>query len=283
MKISIVVRTHNDIPYIAQTLQCLQNQQIDAETEIMIIDNESTDGTSGVVRRLNSGGINLEWPAGGYVPGKVLNFAVSRCSGDYIVFNNADSVPQNEHYLSALLRPLLDGSAQIVYAQQIPRKDARPLIRKDYRRAFGDGSVARTWRHFFSIAAAAAPRKLLKAPPFREDLQYSEDVEWSWRMKQQGCRIAYAEDATVEHSHNYDLKQTAKRFYNEGIADAMIFRAPCGFFGTFLLPLCRELLRDISFLFREHELADAPYELTFRILQRWNHYRGYRRGESCRE
>ena len=144
MKISIVVRTHNDIPYIAQTLQCLQNQQIDAETEIMIIDNESTDGTSGVVRRLNSGGINLEWPAGGYVPGKVLNFAVSRCSGDYIVFNNADSVPQNEHYLSALLRPLLDGSAQIVYAQQIPRKDARPLIRKDYRRAFGDGSVART-------------------------------------------------------------------------------------------------------------------------------------------
>lgn len=46
MKISIVVRTHNDIPYIAQTLQCLQNQQIDAETEIMIIDNESTDGTS---------------------------------------------------------------------------------------------------------------------------------------------------------------------------------------------------------------------------------------------
>ena len=50
------------------------------------------------------------------------------------------------------------GSAQIVYAQQIPRKDARPLIRKDYRRAFGDGSVARTWRHFFSIAAAAAPR-----------------------------------------------------------------------------------------------------------------------------
>ena len=201
----------------------------------------------------------------------------------FVAGSHADSVPQNEHYLSALLRPLLDGSAQIVYAQQIPRKDARPLIRKDYRRAFGDGSVARTWRHFFSIAAAAAPRKLLTDHPFREDLQYSEDVEWSWRMKQQGCRIAYAEDATVEHSHNYDLKQTAKRFYNEGIADAMIFRAPCGFFGTFLLPLCRELLRDISFLFREHELADAPYELTFRILQRWNHYRGYRRGESCRE
>ena len=96
-------------------------------------------------------------------------------------------------------------------------------------------------------------------------------------------QIRSAFSAISEHSHNYDLKQTAKRFYNEGIADAMIFRAPCGFFGTFLLPLCRELLRDISFLFREHELADAPYELTFRILQRWNHYRGYRRGESCRE
>lgn len=136
---------------------------------------------------------------------------------------------------------------------------------------------------FLFHCGGGAPRKLLTDHPFREDLQYSEDVEWSWRMKQQGCRIAYAEDATVEHSHNYDLKQTAKRFYNEGIADAMIFRAPCGFFGTFLLPLCRELLRDISFLFREHELADAPYELTFRILQRWNHYRGYRRGESCRE
>lgn len=149
MKISIVVRTHNDIPYIAQTLQCLQNQQIDAETA----DHDNRQRVHGRqppvwIRRLNSGGINLEWPAGGYVPGKVLNFAVSRCSGDYNVFNNADSVPQNEHYLSALLRPLLDGSAQIVYAQQIPRKDARPLIRKDYRRAFGDGSVARTMAPF---------------------------------------------------------------------------------------------------------------------------------------
>ena len=160
MKISIVVRTHNDIPYIAQTLQCLQNQQIDAETEIMIIDNESTDGTSGVVRRLNSGGINLEWPAGGYVPGKVLNFAVSRCSGDYIVFNNADSVPQNEHYLSALLRPLLDGSAQnrlrtADSAQRRPSADPQGLpqgIRRRFRCAdmapflfhCGGGSAAQT-------------------------------------------------------------------------------------------------------------------------------------------
>ena len=285
--LSVIVRSCNDIAWIRTTLERLKTQHLPDgwRLELVTIDNASDDGTAQVLEEMNADGIRLHWPRGKYVPGKVLNAAIAHCSGEIVIFNNADSVPMTQDYLEKLAGPLARDEAEAVFARQEPRKDARPLIRKDYERAFGDGKIAAGWKHFFSLAAAGTRREVLVQEAFREDLQYSEDIEWSYRLRRHGGRIVYVAEAMVEHSHNYTLKQTAKRFYQEGVADGRIFGGECSLLRTFLLPYGRETLRDAAYLAKNGKWCQMPYESCFRLVQRWNFWRGRKaglRGEICR-
>ena len=85
-----------------------------------------------------------------------------------------------------------------------------------------------------------------------------EDVEWAHRRP---MRIAYAQDAVVEHSHNYSLAELKRRFYGEGYADGAIF----GDAPSLLRELAagvKEILRDVVFLLKHpaglKELPMAP-------------------------
>ena len=151
----------------------------------------------------------LPRPEGEYRPGARLNYMVRHCRGDIVVFNNADAVPLDRHWLRELVAPLLEDRADAVYGHQVPRPDAAWLVRKDNLRAFGDGRIAATWRFFFSLATSAVRRADLLAHPFDEELRYSEDVAWAYRNP---VRIAYAPAARVEHSHNYTTAELKRRF-----------------------------------------------------------------------
>jgi len=61
--------------------------------------------------------------------------------------------------------------------KQVPRPDARYLMRKDKLRAFNNGREAARWSSFFSLAARRDPVE----HPFDENISCSKDVEWSYR------------------------------------------------------------------------------------------------------
>lgn len=273
--ISIILRAKNEMPWLEKTLDMFQKQSRQ-DFELICVDSGSTDGGWELLQKAKTLKV-YSIPAQQYIPGKVLNEAITYASGEYIVFNNADAIPCNEEWLENLIRPLETDSELIaVYANQIPRPDAIPPVKKDYLRAFGDGKTASKWRHFFSLASSAVKAEYIKNNPFNEDLQYSEDIEWSWRMKQLGYKIGYAKDAMVEHSHNYTLKQIAKRYKGEGVAEAYIYRdlyekdpSQLSFFKTVLLAASIELLRDFVFLIHEKKLAWLPKTKLYRFAQRF--------------
>lgn len=268
--ITVVVRSHNDEAYIGATLDML-TRQTEKNLEILCVDDGSTDRTVAIIDSFAA--VRRVAAPSPYVPGRVLNFAVREAAGDTIVFNNSDAVPQHEDYIERLIAPLAFPDTGAVYGNQLCRPDADPLVRKDYERAFGDGRIAATWRHFFSMASSAARREVLIANPFDETLQYSEDIEWSYRLKKRGFQIVYAPDARVEHSHNYTMEQLWKRFYNEGRADAAIFGdAPS--FPRFAAQLARECGRDLAYLCRRGEFAAAAGCLPRRFIQKYAAYRG---------
>ncbi len=271
--ISVIVRSFNDEAVIRETLKSLLAQKIDEEVEILSFDSNSSDGTLDILREFPDVKI---FPHDGlpYRPGRVLNRAVAAAKGDIVVFNNSDATPQDEYFLAALIRPLKDPAVGAVFANQLPRPDALPLVRKDYMRAFGDGRDAATWRHMFSLASSAARREVLVQIPFDEAYQYSEDIEWSWRLKtRHGMKIAYAPDARVMHSHNYTGAEVRKRFYNEGIADGMIWpEVPS--LPRILLALGKEIVRDWLYLFRAREFGAILPGVVYRVRQRLYTYRG---------
>ena len=268
--VSILIRSGNDEAFIGRTLRAVFDQQDAPPFEVVSCDDASTDRTPEIIASFPEVK-RLPRPAGEYRPGARLNYMVRNCGGDIVVFNNADAVPLDRHWLHELIAPLLEERADVVYGNQEPRPDAACLVRKDNLRAFGDGRTAATWRFFFSLATAAARRADLLAHPFDEELRYSEDVAWAYRHPQ---RIVYAPAARVEHSHNYTVAELKRRFYGEGWADAAIFgeRPPLW---RELASAGAEVLRDAAFLAAHpagwRELPAAPVR---RFVQRYYHWKG---------
>lgn len=267
--ISVLMRSHNDILYIRRTVESLLSQELDDTVEIISCDDNSTDGTaeylSGVaqLRRIAP-------PEGKYVPGKTLNHMVSHARGEYIVFNNGDAVPQNKEYLKHLIWPLKDKSVNCVFANQIARQDAFAVVRKDYERAFGDGSISRHWHKFFSLVSSGFRKEELIQHPFDEKFQYSEDSQWVNRRE---VNIVYVPEAVVEHSHNYTLKEVEKRFFNEGVADKQMGKRSPGILRIWK-NIAAETLRDWIYLLKKGEKKEFLYSPRYRYTQKMSYYRG---------
>ena len=182
--------------------------------------------------------------------------------------------------LAELVKPLLSGTPRIfAFANQLPRPDAQALVRKDNERAFGDGKVQATWKFFFSLASSATWRQNLLDVPFDEEIQYSEDVEWAWRnsrRKEDPVKIVYCPASRVEHSHNYTLRELAKRFRGEGAADRAIFGESPSLVRE-IVGAARETLRDWVYLLRRpRDWAEIPSAPIRRLVQRIAHWRGAR-------
>jgi rhamnosyltransferase len=277
-RISIVMRSYNDAPVIEGTLQALARQTL-RDFELWNFDSSSRDGTLDVIRRYNSAERILLNDSKRYIPGRVLNEALSYCQGDIVVFLNSDATPCNEHWLERLVAPFDDERVGATFGRQVARSDARSLFVKDTERAFGDGQIASRWAHFFSMANSAVRRDLARAMPFETRIQYSEDIEWSYRLRRAGHKIRYVADAVATHSHNYTLQQSFKRHRGEGSADAWIFRhgeLRQSFLGYCMLPFGMEVARDLGWALKHRSLDAALHSVPLRAVQKWGRWQGFR-------
>jgi rhamnosyltransferase len=279
-RISVVMRSFNDVAVIAGTLEALERQTL-RDFELWNFDSSSTDGTLDIIRRHNVPGRIVLNDSRTYNPGRVLNEAIACSRGDLLVFINSDATPQDEHWLERLVAPFDEAHVGATYGRQVARPDARSLFIKDTERAFGDGRVASGWAHFFSMANSALRRELAAAMPFETRIQYSEDIEWSYRLRKRGLRIEYVADAVAMHSHNYSLEQSFRRHRGEGTADAWIFRdgeLRPSFMGYCLLPFGAEVLRDFAWAARHASFDAALHSIPLRAAQKFGRWNGWRQG-----
>ena len=267
--ISVLMRSHNDISFIRKTVEALLSQDLDEPVEILSCDDHSTDGTGEYLASLPHIR-RIAPPPGRYVPGRTLNYMVSQAQGEYIVFNNGDAIPQHKEYLKNLVSPLKDAGVDCVFGNQIPRKDAFLVVRKDYERAFGDGSISCRWHKFFSLVSSGFRKEDLLRHPFDETFQYSEDSQW---VNRRDVKIVYVPDAVVEHSHNYTLTEVEKRFYNEGVADKQMGKSSPGLPETWKR-IFAETLRDWCYFVKQGNLKEFFYAPRYRYTQKMSYYRG---------
>ena len=245
-------------------------------------DNASTDGTREL---LEKHGANIHHvPAGTYVPGRVLNEAMEATENEIVVFINSDCVPQSTHAVSALVSAIeTDAEIAAAFGRQVAQPDCWPLYEKNTEDTYGDGSRQKYWKHCFSMAFSAVRRSTWNDLPFRTDIQYSEDIDWTWRARQKGFKIQYAAEGVVMHSHNYTWKQFYKRQFGEGKADAQIFSwtswEKC-WWRYSVLPFGRQCFSDTRYLLKRGKvlsLPSSPYYRTAQLLGRW---KGFRAGQA---
>ena len=279
-KIAIVMRSYNDIDVIKDTLGMLARQRLQG-FELWNFASKSSDGTLEVIRDFNDPDRILVNDPANYNPGRILNEAVTTVEADIIVFLNSDATPCDEYWLEKLIEPLADPSVGAVFGRQQARNDCRSLFVKDTERAFGDGAESAAWVHFFSMATSAARSSVLRRFRFEQAIQYSEDIEWSYRLRRGGFRIQYVADSVVSHSHNYSLSQSWRRHFGEGVADAFIFSGReinRSWWRCFLMPFGMETLRDMRWAVAKKSPDALFHSIPLRFAQKWARWRGMRHG-----
>jgi len=275
--VPVVVRAQNDMPVIAETLKMISQQTVPAE--IYAFDNSSNDGTRDELLKYAKEIIDI--PVGKYVPGKVLNHAMRIITGDIAVFLNSDCTPLDEFWLEELLRGFSEPETAAVFGRQLPREDCRPLFARDIHNTFGDGSRQSRWRHCFSITSSAIRRSVWEEEPFNEDLQYSEDIEWTWNARRRGYSIVYMQRSSVLHSHNYSWAQFYRRQYGEGRAEAQIFSWnswETSFLRYSLLPYLQQTKSDAAYALQRRYYGTALYAPIHRLAQMAGRRRGFTKG-----
>ena len=279
-KVAIAMRSYNDRDVIRGTLEMIRRQTY-PNFELWNFDSSSKDGTFEIIQQYNVPERIFQNDSASYIPGTVLNDAVRKVGGDVVVFINSDATPESEDWLEKLIAPLADPQMGAVYGRQTVRPDCRALFVKDTERAFGDGREAAKWVHFFSMANAAARRDVLERFPFETRVQYSEDIEWSFRLRKAGLEIRYVPEAAATHSHNYTLRQSFKRHVGEGKAEAWIFRdgeLNTSFLRYCLLPYGMEVLRDFRWGVEKASLDALLHTIPLRAVQKWGRWRGLLEG-----
>jgi len=273
------MRSKNEGRYIAQTLQAVRSQQGPWVGRITLIDSGSTDGSLELVRGLGVERL-IEIPK--YIAGQVLNQGMRETSSPWVVFLNADATPADASWLAELMQAALaEPRAGGAFGRQIARPDCWAVHAHDYERCFGPQRESVKWGHFFSMVSSLVRREAWREQPFRDDLRYAEDDEWSRRLIAQGRVIPYAIKSVAIHSHNYTAKEAYKRCFGDTFALAATSPTPprnYNYHHTVCLGAMKDAMRDWSWCAQESRLAEWPRALVVRVAQRLGKRDGYRAG-----
>ncbi len=213
--VSFVVVTWNRREELTDCLQSLRSQHY-ANSETLVVDNASTDGTPELVAadfpevRLLRSAKNL-----GAVGGRNLGIRAAR--GDYLIlidddahFEGHDVVEQTlarferEPVLGAIAFTIRDASSGEVLGKSIPRRDKRVVP--------GDFACS-----YFCGAGFALRRSALTLPePFWPPLFYgAEELDASFRLLDRGHEILCTDAVTVIHRESPAGRPSGQWVYHQ--------------------------------------------------------------------
>ncbi len=122
MKLSIIIPAYNEMETIPEVLERVRAQEF--EKEIIVADDCSTDGTREFLR--DQADVVLLENSCNLGKGASIREALKRVTGDVVLIQDADLEYDPSDY-SALLQPIIDGEADIVYGSRFLR--GRPPMR----------------------------------------------------------------------------------------------------------------------------------------------------------
>jgi rhamnosyltransferase len=269
---AIIMRSKNEMPYVRKSLEMLHRQSFRGY-ELFAIDSGSTDGTLDELRTQCDEEHLTRIAPDDYLPGKVLNEAITRMEQNIIVLLNADAIPRSADWLEQLIRPILEDAADATFSRQVARPDARFIVDYDYRRAYAPGNPD---NHFFSAAACAFKRELWERHKFHND-GYAEDAIWATTCRMLNSRFQLVPRSEVEHSHNYSMKELFHKRRRHGRSFALVLGETDK--PGHRLYLCgRELLRDFIHACRRGRFFTIPYNIAYRVTIHAGLHRGIREG-----
>ena len=213
---SVVVLNYNGRRYLDTCLEALVAQQLDGGVELLVVDNDSSDGSADHVRRRFSQVRVIESKANlGFAAGN--NLGIEHAIGRHIVLLNNDTRVR-PGWLAALVHAAESQTGVGAVTSKLVFMDRPSVIQNAGTMLLSDGSGADRgmgeedrgqYELREEVFGACGCAMLLRRemlgdvgafdPAF---FTYYEDTDLSWRMRLRGWRVVYEPLALVEHVHS---------------------------------------------------------------------------------
>ncbi|MFH1724055.1 MAG: glycosyltransferase family 2 protein [Elusimicrobiota bacterium] len=126
-KLTILIPVYNEKATVETLVGRVQAVKLPIQREIIAIDDGSTDGTLDILGRLEEEGLVVLRHERNRGKGAAIRTGISRATGDVVLIQDADLEYDPEDY-PVLLRPLLDGRAEVVYGSRFLGGPHRVLL-----------------------------------------------------------------------------------------------------------------------------------------------------------
>jgi glycosyltransferase involved in cell wall biosynthesis len=221
IRITIAVPTHNRSQLLQATLASIVAQHLPArlEAECVVVDNRSTDDTSGVVAEFaNHSALPTRYVyEGGAGSSCARNRAIEEARGDFILFIDDDAVAEPDwaaEMLAEIERRRLDVGCGMVlprWSREPPRwlgpsLYVRLAVHDAARLAAASRAECDTVHNYFSANVGFRIRTFAKFGKFRQDLgvvggnpMSGEDTELFARIMAGGGGVGFVPRARVHH------------------------------------------------------------------------------------
>lgn len=134
MKISIVIPVFNEVKTVVKILELIEAVNINAEKEIIIIDDCSTDGTRDLLHGLE-GRYKIYYQLQNAGKGAAVKRGFQEATGDIVLIQDADMEYNPQEYPN-LIKPILDGRADVVYGSRFLKSDTCRQNKIIYRHGY---------------------------------------------------------------------------------------------------------------------------------------------------
>jgi len=219
--VSVVIPVYNGANSIGDMLRSLQSQSAPRpDTEIIVVDNGSTDDTRSIVRRFDV--TLLEEPKRG--PAAARNRGLRHARGAIVAHCDADTV-LTRRWVAEVVAPLGDPDVAVVAGRTLAYRPVTGAERYAAASAMWEAERSVARREFpFAPSLNMAVRRddALRAGGWDESLLTAEDIDFSHRvlLLDPRRRIAYAPNAMLFHRNRAtdEALRVQARSYGRGAA-----------------------------------------------------------------
>ena len=228
-KVSIVIVTYNNLDYTKLCLNSILNKTAYPNYEIVIVDNNSTDGTREYLKSIEGENIKVVLNDDNLGFAKANNIGINLSTGDFVILLNNDTVV-TRGWIVGLLRHFKDSVGMVGPVTNSIGNEAK--INVDYSDlsemdAFAEYYTAKHFGEEFEIGVLAMFCVAIKREVIDRvgllDERYRvgmfEDDDYSLAVKRAGYKLVCAEDVFIHHFGGATFKKymsgELKRIFDE--------------------------------------------------------------------
>lgn len=207
MKITVAIPCYNSSTYIGRVIESVLDQTHPAD-EVLVVDDGSTDGSAGIIRRYP---VRLIQHNNNRGVATARNSAIEVATGDVIIYIDADAIADS-HLLATLIggydSPKVGGVGGQGVESNI-RSLADRWRKRHASQSYGD--KPREVEFLYGLCMSFRLEALRQIGGFNPSFRTNaEDIDVSLRLRRSGYRLRYLPDARVYHQRMDDEASLAR-------------------------------------------------------------------------